>query len=427
MRTLFISETIPYPLNSGRNQRVFHLLKAVARVSEVTLACATPGGDPCPDLESLRPLYERVCLFPSESFGLYRETKRARPLRWVKNLAAHLSRIKPSTLDWWRSSEGGRLVARLTREQFDLIWAERLLGLGLLPPNLQTRVVVDLDDLEHRKLGSWIGSTGLRWRLPLDVMEFFKLRRFERSLPLWGYDLLVCSELDRQIIGWKPNVIVVPNGTDVPPLRPAPPPESAFPIFLFVGSMGYFPNIEAVQFFTRRIFPHIRRETPEAQFWVVGADPAETVRTLHDGKSIIVTGGVPEVQPYLRDAAVVVVPYLSGAGTRIKILEAMAHCRPIVSTRIGAEGLEVRSGRHLLIEDDPIAFAQACLRLLRDPDERQRLTSASYELVRERYDWKYIEHRVQEIVAEERMPQSRRAMSTVPISRGGRAAEKLYR
>jgi polysaccharide biosynthesis protein PslH len=131
---------------------------------------------------------------------------------------------------------------------------------------------------------------------------------------------------------------------------------------------------------------------------IVGRDPLPAVQQLHDGEKIIVTGTVPDVGSYLREATVVVAPIRFGGGTRMRILEAMAHRKAVVSTTIGAEGIDGQSGKHFILADAPVAFADACLTLLRNSDLRERLGNEAHRLVEERYDWSQIERQVQRIV-----------------------------
>jgi glycosyltransferase involved in cell wall biosynthesis len=138
---------------------------------------------------------------------------------------------------------------------------------------------------------------------------------------------------------------------------------------------------------------------PGARFLIVGHEPPSDIQALNSVDGVTVTGSVPKVESYLRDAAIFVAPIRYGGGTRIKILEAMAHRKAIVSTTVGAEGIDVQHGRHLLLADDPFAFAQACLLCLRDIAVRERIAEEGHSLVRQRYTWSRIEREVAHIVS----------------------------
>jgi glycosyltransferase involved in cell wall biosynthesis len=157
-------------------------------------------------------------------------------------------------------------------------------------------------------------------------------------------------------------------------------------------------NADAAQFFVRRILPRIQRVVPDVRTMIVGSNPTQAVRELQDDPSVTVTGTVPTVEPFLREASMSVVPIRFGGGTRIKILESLAHGVPVVSTRVGAEGLEVEDGRHLLLADSAADFADACLRLLRDGAQCAALSREGLKLVQARYDWRVIEQEVEHVV-----------------------------
>jgi glycosyltransferase involved in cell wall biosynthesis len=264
------------------------------------------------------------------------------------------------------------------------------------------RTAIDLHNIEHRRLELKLRYGGIHLSTPLEYLEFLRLRRFERRAGKFPYEFIVCSETDAQALRYAPNVRVVPNGVEIPDatdLQNTKLKQAAQrSIFLFVGDMQYPPNVDAVTHFAQRVLPRIHAEEPGDQFLIVGREPPASVRRLHNGRTLIVTGTVQDVSPYLQIAAVAVVPMRLGGGTRIKILEAMAHGVPVVSTSVGAEGLDVQSGRHLLLADEPDAFAKACLSVSRDRSLQHRLAAEGYQLVREKYDWTQIERLVQQIV-----------------------------
>ena len=209
------------------------------------------------------------------------------------------------------------------------------------------------------------------------------------------------SEIDRQLL-LKANprlrVDVIPNGVDIQKYQPLPA-ENASPTLLFIGNMGYPPCVDAVLYFCREIFPLIRRKIGAAELWIVGRDPRPEVLQLN-GDGVHVTGRVDDVIPYYRQSAVCVVPLRAGGGTRLKILEAMALGRPVVSTTIGCEGLDVVDGEHLLIADTPEQFAEKTVRLLTDRQLYQHIAANGRQLVEDRYDWDKIAGRLMDVYAE---------------------------
>jgi len=399
MRTLFLSEMIPYPLDTAINQRIYHLLKSVASVSEVTLVCFLRNESERAYVEDLRPLCREIHCIPADRWGHRNVFKRPRPIIWAHALAGYLHPTLPVQLRWYKSEYAKCLVAELCSRSFDLIWAERPVCMKLLPSDTSARVIIDLADLEHRKLAYRLCRTGWYRLKPFDFLEYLKFRRLEKGLLKSSYEFAVCSAIDQAVLGEPKRVWVVPNGINLPRTQSQVPAEDRDPTFLFMGSMSYDPNVDGICYFANRIFPLIRRQLQNARLLIVGRDPVQAVRRLHNGESIFVTGGVQDMQPYLEQATATVVPLRFGGGTRIKILEAMAHKRPVVSTTIGAEGLDIEPNVDFLRCDDPQEFARACVMLWRDPQLRTDLAGRAYRLVSNEYTWDRISVTVQEIVA----------------------------
>jgi len=211
--------------------------------------------------------------------------------------------------------------------------------------------------------------------------------------------VIAVSGVDRdEMLRLHPDcgITVVPTGVDTEQYRVVPSAPGKPPLIVFTGSMDWEPNIDAVEYFCRQIFPAILAEFPDARFQIVGRNPHPRVQRLASF-SVEVTGTVPSVMDYLRSATAVIVPLRIGGGTRLKIFEAMAMAKALVSTSIGAEGLDVTNGRDLLIADNAETFAAAVLTLLRDPKTRK-----SYEenaaATAARYDWSKIAERFAEVL-----------------------------
>ena len=398
MRTLFLSEQVPFPLDGARKQRIFHLLKGVASASDVTLVCFLRSEAERESLEPLRPLCRAIHCVPSHQWGHRDIYRKSRAAIWAHSLAEYLHPTEPALLRWYESSHARRLVAELCSRPFDVIWAERLVCMRLLPKGVQTRVIVDIDDLEHRKLAHRLRHSGWDPLKPFHALEYLKLKRIEDNFLRTRFEFAVCSALDRAHLENNPRVWVVPNGVDLPEGPSGAAANAEFPVFAFIGTMSYDPNVDAACYFARRILPLIRREIPEARFLIVGRDPAPAVQRLNDRYQVEVTGGVSDVAPYLQRAIAAVAPIRFGGGTRIKILEAMAHRKAVVSTSIGAEGLEVTSGEHLLIADTSENFAASCIALWQDRQLRDRLADSAQALIARQYTWDIAEDTVGRIL-----------------------------
>jgi glycosyltransferase involved in cell wall biosynthesis len=210
------------------------------------------------------------------------------------------------------------------------------------------------------------------------------LRRFDGVLAVSDADRETFARLYPGVV--RQPVSVVATGVDTEYFAPAADnPESHR--LVFTGSMDWLPNEDAMSYFCRDILPLVRAEAPDVTLSIVGRAPTPTVSALAADAGIVVTGRVEDVRPHMQEAAVYIVPLRIGGGTRLKIFEAMAMGKAVVSTTVGAEGLPVTDGEHVVLADTPVAFADAILGLFRDRARRARLEAAARALVVDRYDW----------------------------------------
>jgi polysaccharide biosynthesis protein PslH len=240
-------------------------------------------------------------------------------------------------------------------------------------------------------------------RRALLAAESRRWRRYDRR-HFGAYDLLVTvSENDADLAARETTTrtVAIPSGVDTRALNPGPEPEHrpSEPTLVFTGNMRWPPNAEGLRWLLRDVWPRVRARVPEIRLLVIGAHPPDDIGALADDR-VRMTGRVPELEPYFREASVVVIPILSGAGIRLKILDALASGRAIVSTTMGAEGAQVRDGEHLVIADGPEGFADAVVRLLDNPAERRRMGAAARRLAEERYDWGALGDRFESLVRE---------------------------
>jgi glycosyltransferase involved in cell wall biosynthesis len=221
--------------------------------------------------------------------------------------------------------------------------------------------------------------------------QFRRMERFERE-QCRRFDVVVAvSEEDAAALRAQydlPRVRAVPTGVDTTAFAPADAALAEPGRIVFVGAMDWMPNEDGIQWFAGEVLPRIRERVPGAHLTIVGRNPGPAVRRLADSEgAVTVTGTVPDVRPYLEAASLVVVPLRVGGGTRLKIYEAMSMDRPVVSTTIGAEGLPLEEGEHILRADDAAAFAAACVRLLQAPAGAWRMARAGGEYVRSSFGW----------------------------------------
>lgn len=221
-------------------------------------------------------------------------------------------------------------------------------------------------------------------------IEYLKYFSYERMACACFDDVLVVSESDSRLLQQKYDVkhtAVVPTGVDTDYFKPncdLMQPRAV----VFVGSMDWLPNQDAVEYFVADIYPKVKSRIPGVKFYIVGRRPPEKIINLAKAdKSILVTGAVDDIRPYVDMARVYVVPIRIGGGTRIKIFEAMAQKKAIISTSIGAEGLPLEDGKHIIIADDPDRFAGSVIRLMNDDRLVHKIGENAYSLVIEKYGW----------------------------------------
>ncbi len=232
-------------------------------------------------------------------------------------------------------------------------------------------------------------------------LEAAKMLRYERAAVGQFDHVIAVSEYDRQqlkTMNPQSRISVVPTGVDLQQYRAAAGESATEPLVMFVGSMDWEANIDCMAYFCREIWPQVKRVAPEARLRIVGRNPHPRITRLACD-DIEVTGRVPSVVEHLRQAAVFVVPLRIGGGTRLKIYEAMAMRKAIVSTSIGAEGLDVNHGRDILLADDPQTFADCVIELLRDHSKRMKLEVAAGEQAA-RYDWWVVTDRFEAALAQ---------------------------
>jgi glycosyltransferase involved in cell wall biosynthesis len=226
------------------------------------------------------------------------------------------------------------------------------------------------------------------------------MRKYECSSIGKFKHVIAVSEQDRTYMSqFMPaeNISVVPTGVDLEQFHVASGGQTSEPLVMFTGTMNFEPNMDGVEYFCREIWPRVLKAVPNARFRIVGKEPVASVRRLVS-ESVEVTGTVPSVVEHLKQAWVLVVPLRMGGGTRLKIYEGMAMGRATVSTSIGAEGLDVRNGKDIIIADEADTFAKAVITFLREQELRRRYERAAAEAVI-RFGWSSVAGRFVEVLA----------------------------
>jgi sugar transferase (PEP-CTERM/EpsH1 system associated) len=385
---LFLAPELPDPPNKGGSIRAFHVLRRLARLGPVAvLALSERPGPPPPSWQALA---HEIRLFPWRPRPL---PVRLRQLLTSSRPDLAFRYRTPALVEGMRALLARGSVALILIEGLEMAWAVE----ALLPRPPGSRPFLLLDELnaeyrlqerlfraDQRDPRRWIGAlySGIQAR---------RLRRYEAWV-VRGVDAVIAvSEPDARdlhALGMARMPVVAPNGVDTAFFRPeaVPPAPLPEPAFVFTGSMDYRPNIDAALWLARAVWPRVRAALPAARLFLVGRRPAPAVRALSEIPGVEVVGEVPDVRPYLAAATVYVAPLRAGGGTRLKVLEAMAMGKAIVSTPMGCEGLTVRDQEHVWLADGE-AFAEAMIALATDEARRRQLGEAARRLAVARYDW----------------------------------------
>lgn len=368
---LWVSAEVPHHTGWGGPIRQAHLLDALSRVADVHLVVAgevvdTAVRDAC---QSVR----EVADVPPPTT----ESATVRRLRTVLPGAPGAIR---------RSAARTRAVraALPDPDDHDVVILQHAELAPLLPSSRtssrRARWVLELHYLPSVWHDHAAASSGPRQR-GFHLLEATACRRAERRWARRADAVVVCSREDAAVLG---TGHVVGNGVDLDRGRPGPPPDG--PRAVFVGHLGYEPNVDAVAWLADEIVPRARRIRPDLEVAIVGRAPRPEVRASVERGGLELHADVPDVLPHLADARVALVPLRIGSGTRVKALEAMGTGRPVVGTTVGLEGLGVVPGRHAVVADDPEAFADGMVDVLEDDDRARRLAAAGRDLA-ETFGW----------------------------------------
>ena len=382
LRILLVTPTVPYPPNWGFGIRVYQFLRHLAQSHRVSLVCyAQPE-----DADKVAEL-EKIC-----AFGAYRPQStrnadgQARRAACQRVFVPLVSNGQPAN-----GRDAGSAHAPVKRcEPFDVVQIESS-QLGSYDYGTAPLFVVDEHNLEYELLYRMYQTESSPLRRYYNGLEYRKFRREEEACWQRADACILTSERERIILNehlpGKQPAHVAPNGVDIEYFQPSKAPVSPDSL-VFTGLISYRPNTDAVLFFVKEVLPHIVAVRPNTVFSIVGMGAPDEVTRLA-GPNVVVTGEVPDVRPYIEAASVFVVPLRMGSGTRLKVLEGLAMGKPMVSTRLGCEGIGVQPGEHLLVEDEPVDVRPRHAA----PDGRiansgyARLGASGRALVEREYSW----------------------------------------
>jgi glycosyltransferase involved in cell wall biosynthesis len=392
MRILWVKAGKLLPVDTGGKIRSFNILKKLARHNGLTTLSYYGGTkDSRYEAELAKELPGAHCIHTAapegglaQAFDYLRRLPNSAPYAVTKFTDA---KVQQTLREW------------LPANRFDVAVCDFLSASLNFPAQLPLPCVLFQHNVESSLWRRMAKTEANPVRKVSYKIEAGKMERYERETLRRFHHIIAVSETDKQqMLAMDPtcSITVVPTGVDTEKYQVFPSASGDPPRIVFTGSMDWEPNIDAMEWFCREIWPTIVRQFPNAKFQIVGRNPHARVKQLASA-TVEVTGTVPSVADYLRDAAVVIVPLRIGGGTRLKIFEAMAMGKALVSTTIGAEGLDVTSGENCILADNPSSFGDSILTLLSDTQLRRKYERAAAALAA-RYDWSNIARQFEDVL-----------------------------
>lgn len=390
MRVLMLTPYLPFPLHSGGQIRTYNLLKQLAKKHEVTLFALIKDDSE----KQYIPEIEKYC----HKVKVFKRSKH--PFTFRNIIRTALSSYPFLVIRNYVNEVPAAIKTELESEDYDLIHAETFYMMPHLPP---TSVPILLVEQTIEYLGYESYAQGVPFFLrPILNIDIFKIRKWEEYYWNFCNQLVVMSDDDKRFIatsiGSSRNVEVVENGVDTEWFAAKKRKEQAVPTVLSVGTFKWLPNIEAVTFLVKKVWPIVKQQLPKSKLWIVGASPTPTIQSFAEKDAqITVTGNIPDIRDAFNRSHALVAPVFSGKGTRYKILEALASGTPVVATSTAVEGLGVKHGSQVLVANDASTMAKYVLRLLTSPSLREKLAKNGREYVTKNFDWKLISQKLDRI------------------------------
>lgn len=385
MRILVVYPYIPFPLDRGTYQRTFHLLRALAAENEVDLLALSENGE---RLEQM-PVFEKFCR--RVKFVPFRHPE------WPRLFPDRLLHPLPTTIRHWLTREVAEAINTfIAGQKYDFVHVcDIVMAQYFLDEHRSLHLAIDRSrvDLQFQLAQRAACSRGWRQAV-LDAENLAKLKRYEKAVARRAAVEVVCGQDDenfiRQHISPDVPVTVITNGVDLEYFNPrlSGVHRAPDPTILFCGAMDYTPNVDALRWYFGEIHEPLRRRIPALRVSIVGRDPAPEVCAYGRLPGVTVSGSVSDVRPYYRAAWLQIVPLRIGGGTRLKIPESMAMETPVISTTIGAQGLDLIHGDELLLADTSEDFVAETERALKDESLRDWLARQGGETVNRRLSWK---------------------------------------
>lgn len=411
-KILILSPIFPCPLKSGGQVRIFNIIKHLSDSFDISLLSPI-GSNKEEYVSEILQFCRTVETIPAKIYENHFDKivsflKPSQLPRTVRRFSKWLSGIPFQICRFYHSEMVGKLERMITKDKYDIVYAvysqmaPYLTQAKVLDRNIKT-VLEDIDLSFVTKYREYVNKKGIA-----RVLASFEYKRIKDYVTkTWpGYDkIIVMSDVDKEkllTINGSMNISVVPNGVDTEYFQSVGYRKSNNNKLAFLGGSLHYPNVDALMYFCKEIYPQVCQDIGDISLTVIGEFTENSI--LKTSNSVHFTGYVDDIRPYLNDCTLLIVPIRIGGGTRLKILEAMALGIPVVSTSIGCEGIDAEKDKDIIIADSSHDFAQGIIAVLKDESFRHSLSRNGRRLVKKKYDWENIASRMEKIYQNELTP-----------------------
>jgi len=386
MRLLWLKTELLHPVDKGGKIRTYQMLKHMNGVHEITyLSLAGKYDEP--------ECFDRASEYCARLIPVGWEQPQKFSARFYRDLAFNLSSDLPYAIQKYHSPAMRRVIAReCDARGYDLVVCDFLTPAINYVHDPARPAVLFQHNVESNIWRRHYETQANPVKKAFFYSQWQKMYRYERATCRAFNAVIAVSQADRDQMRDEfdlNEVHDVPTGVDTEYFRPQGGQTEPYKL-VFTGSMDWMPNEDAIIYFTEKIMPRIARQMPDVTLTVVGRNPSRRLKSIAESNNrITITGGVDDIRPFVDSASAYVVPLRVGGGTRLKIYEAMAMGKPVISTTVGAEGLPIEDGKDLLIADEPEDFVRAVTRLLSDAGLAKRIGKQARTTVCAKFGWEH--------------------------------------
>ena len=379
MKILMLTPYLPFPLMSGGQTRSYNLIKNLSKKHEITLFSLIKDNAERKYIPELLRFCKDVRVFnrppkPWTLHNILRTGFSTYPFLVVRNLA---------------TKQSGAIEEELSSNKYDLIHAETFYVMPHIPITNTPPILLVEQTVEYLVYKHYVTETASKLLVPLLSIDVMKLKFWETYYWKRAKKVVAMSDSDRvqmEILSPGLSIDIVPNGIDIDYFAGKKREKPSHPRVLYVGNFTWLQNIEAVELLVSKVWPKIKKHVPQAKLWIVGMHMTDYIRNLKSN-DIDVSEGMQDIRDAYRKSTVLVTPIRGPGGTRLKILEAMASSLPVVTTTVGAEGLGVKNGKEVLVEDNLEDLVSSTVKILKDPVLARKLGTSGWNFVRKNYTW----------------------------------------